>query len=129
MGEGGIIPFPDTMTYRLNTSGFTFTVYRTPTYSGQYLHYFSGHSKKVKQAVLFSMFLRAYRISDDTCLQAEVNFITKTSEPLGYTTRHKIGTNYTGLCNRLIPVPGARDSTPIQPVFPGLRDIYIKIYG
>lgn len=71
------------MTYR-RTTGFSFAVYRKTTHSGQYLHYYSGHPEKVKQSVLFSMFLRAYRICDGSFLQVEINYIQKTFQGLGY---------------------------------------------
>ena len=81
--EEGKIPFLDTMTHRLPT-GFSFAVYRKTTHSGQYLHYYSGHPEKVKQSVLFSMLLRAYRICDGSSLQVEINYIRKTFKGLGY---------------------------------------------
>ena len=61
--EDGKIPFLDTLTHRLS-SGFSFAVYRKPTHSGTYLHYFSRHSDQVKLSVLSSIYLCMYRLRD-----------------------------------------------------------------
>ena len=77
--EGEKIPILDTMTHKLPT-GFSFAVYRKTMHSGQYLHYFSGHPKKIKQCVLLPMFLRAYRICNGSSLQVEISYIQKPSK-------------------------------------------------
>ena len=50
--ENHAIPFLDTKVHRL-TSGFSFAVYRKPTHSGQYIHYFSSQSDQVKRGSIF----------------------------------------------------------------------------
>ena len=39
-----------------------YKVFRKPTHSNMYIHYFSYHKETIKLAVLSSLFLRAYRI-------------------------------------------------------------------
>ena len=77
------LPFLDTTVHRRNGS-FRFAVYRKPTHSGQYLHYFSWHEKGIKRSVVFSLLLRAYRICDPEFLQQEICTIFKLFHKLAY---------------------------------------------
>ena len=59
--EEDSIPFLDTRIRRLS-SGFTFSIYRKPTHSHQYIHWFSWHNEQVKRSALFSLLLSSDRI-------------------------------------------------------------------
>ena len=50
-----VLPFLDVTVSRFN-SGFVFGIYRKPTHSHQYLHYFSWQPDHVKRSTLFSLF-------------------------------------------------------------------------
>jgi hypothetical protein len=77
------IPFLDVMIHRFD-SYFKFNVYRKPTNSNLYLHYFSYHSAEVKKSVAHGLYLRALRICDNEFLQPEFKTITKHLSDLGY---------------------------------------------
>ena len=62
-----------------------FSVYRKPTDSDMYLHYFSFSSFNVKRGVAQGLFLRALRIcKNDIFLNNEINYIFKTLSTLAY---------------------------------------------
>ena len=76
----------DSVTHRLS-SGFSFEVYRKPTHSGQFVHYFSRHNDQVKLSVLSSMFLRNYRLSDPAFTDKETAYIYDKFTKLAYPRR------------------------------------------
>ena len=82
--EQQILPFLDISIHRLANNELTFSVYRKPTNSLSYIHYFSAHSPSIKKSVILSQFLRAYRICDAAFLNEEINKIFKIFENLGY---------------------------------------------
>ena len=65
-----------------------FKVYRKPTNKECYVHYYSGHSDRVKRGVVLGFFLRAFRICSDEYLQEEIEHImtsfTKLKYPRGF---------------------------------------------
>ena len=71
------------MTY-IQPTGFSFAIYRIPMHSGQYLQYHFAHPVKEEQSVLFSLFLRAYRIYDGSSLQVQISYMSKSIQGLGY---------------------------------------------
>ena len=77
------LPFLDTRVHRM-ISGFSFAIYRKPTHSNQYIHYFSWHTEQVKRSALFSLLLRAYRICDHPYLQLEIDFIYAAFQKTGF---------------------------------------------
>ena len=77
------MPFLDLSVFRYN-SGFIFGIYRKPTHSHQYLHYFSWQPGHVKRSALFSLFLRAHRICDSTHLRTEIEYIFSRFKKIGY---------------------------------------------
>ena len=77
------IPFLDVLIHNL-PNGLQFSVYRKPTHSNAYLHYFSFHSKKVKLSVAHGLFLRALRICSSSFLHTEINFIRTSLSKLAY---------------------------------------------
>ena len=77
------LPFLDSRVHRY-ASGFSFGVYRKPTHSGQYLHFFSFQPEHVKRSTLFSLFLRAYRICDTPFLNDELDVLYTSFKKLGY---------------------------------------------
>ena len=63
-----------------------FTIYRKPTQNNRYLHFGSNHLPKVKRAVVISLVDRALNIGSDSCITAELNFITGILFGNGYPT-------------------------------------------
>ena len=81
--QAGKLSFLDVNVHRLS-SGFAFSIYRKPTHSGQYLHYYSCHTDKMKKSTLFSTILRAYRLADPIYLDEEIKYIFDAFSKLGY---------------------------------------------
>jgi len=78
------LPFLNTLVHR-ETTTFEISVYRKPTYSGQYLHYFSWHEKNIKRYVVSPLLLRAYRICSPRFLNDELQKIVDASHKSAYT--------------------------------------------
>ena len=77
------LPFLDVVVHR-ELQCFQFSVYRKPTHSGMYLHYYSWHPQYVKKSVMYSMFLRAFRICDPLYIAHELQYIKSSFSRLGY---------------------------------------------
>ena len=69
--NSGKMPFLDTKVHRLS-SGFSLGIYRKPTHSNQYIHYFSWQSESIKKSSAFSLFYRAHRLCDFIYLEQEI---------------------------------------------------------
>ena len=82
----GKIPFLDVLIDNCSTS-FKFSVYRKPTHSESYLHYFSYCASSIKLSVAKSLFLRALRVCNDENLQMEFNHIKTSLKRLAYPER------------------------------------------
>ena len=110
----GSMPFLDTRIHR-SSAGFHFSIYRKPTHSNQYIHWFSWHSESVKRSSLFSLFLRAYRICDSPYLEPEINFIYNAFENSGF-PRHIIDSVHRGVKSKFFkPRPTIIDEPSEQP--------------
>ena len=81
--EGDCLPFLDVKVYR-SSSGFTTAIYRKPTHSNQYIHYFSWQPEHVKRSSVFSLMLRAYRLSDYPYLNSEINYLYNSFKKVGF---------------------------------------------
>ena len=81
--KNGSLPFLDTSIERAEAK-FKFKVYRKPTNKEDYVHYYSGHSERVKSGVVIGFFLRAFRICDEEYLTEEIEHITETFTRLKY---------------------------------------------
>ena len=79
----GSLPFLDTEVFR-HTANFKFKVFRKPTHSGMFLHFYSWQPAHIKRGVLISMFLRAYRLCDPEFLNGEINYIKRSFKKLTY---------------------------------------------
>ena len=77
-----ILPFLDVKVIRVNAP--IFSVYRKPTNSESYIHYFSYHGPDVKKSILVTFFLRAYRICDMCTRADEINHINRSFIELKY---------------------------------------------
>ena len=79
------LPFLDTLLVRDDiNSHLKFTIYRKPTHSNSYLHYFSNHSINVKLATIANMFMRAYKICSPEFIDIEIKYLFKVFYKLGY---------------------------------------------
>ena len=78
----GTIAFLDTEIIRENR--VKFRVYRKPTNKECYVHYYSGHSDRVKRGVVLGFFLRAYRICSKEYLDDEIQRIISSFTKLKY---------------------------------------------
>ena len=81
----GTIAFLDTEIIRENR--VKFRVYRKPTNKECYVHYYSGHSDRVKRGVVLGFFLRAYRICSEEFLHDEIQHIISSFAKLKYPKR------------------------------------------
>ena len=70
----GRIPFLDTEIERTGDC-LKFKVYRKPTNKEDYIHFYSGHSDRVKRGVVLGFFLRAYRICSEEYLEQEIQHV------------------------------------------------------
>ena len=79
----GKLPFLDVLVIK-NGDSLEFDVYRKPTHSGCYLHFFSNHPDKIKKSVASGLFLRALRICSPSYLDQEIKDIKVQLKKLGY---------------------------------------------
>ena len=83
--ENGKIPFLDVLVmHDAINHDFSFTVYRKPTNTEGYIHFFSRHADTVKRNVVSNMFNRALRICDPIYLDEEILHIKDSFTKLGY---------------------------------------------
>lgn len=80
-----MLPFLDTMIIK-EDSRLKFKVYRKPTLVDAYIHNFSNHHIKVKEATFMGMFLRALRICDPEYINEEFNHIYNLARNLCYSS-------------------------------------------
>ena len=83
MEKDGELPFLDCLV-RNSEGMYHFDIHRKPTDAGMHLHSFSNHQNQVKKSVLFSLFLRAYRICDRDLLSNEISKLYEIFKKLGY---------------------------------------------
>ena len=79
----GKLPFLDILVIR-KPDHLSFSVFRKPTHTGSYLHFFSHHSDKIKYSVASGLFLRALRICSPQYLDTELELIRSQLLKLGY---------------------------------------------
>ena len=77
------IPFLDVLIIR-DTTEYKFSVYRKPTFSLSYIHYFSYHDIPIKIGVASNLFLRALRICSPEHLEKEMDLIRRQLSLLKY---------------------------------------------
>lgn len=83
--EDGKLPFLDVMVmHDKHDNSFKFRVYRKPIHTENYIHFYSFHSKSIKQNVVINMFLRALKVCDPLYLDQEKTHIFNTFKNLGY---------------------------------------------
>ena len=78
------LPFLDVNVHRSNDNVLSFSVYRKPSNSLSYIHYFSAHSDSIKKSVISSQFLRGLRICDPPFIDEEIRKIFEIFGNLGY---------------------------------------------
>lgn len=79
----GSIPFLDTRIERAGRE-VKFRVYRKPTHREDYVHFYSGHTDKVKRGIVLGFFLRAFRICSTEYLEEEIKHIMSSFARLKY---------------------------------------------
>ena len=77
------IPFLDVMIHNLETN-LSFSVYRKPTNSEGYMHFFSYSALYIKVGLAQSLFLRALRVCSKEFLDEEINHIFNSLKKLAY---------------------------------------------
>ena len=83
------IPFLDLLIKR-SPSGFLFSVYRKPTATDLYTHFYSSHPLSTKIGVLTGLYLRGFRICSPETLESEIKHLNSTFKRLCYPA-HVIG--------------------------------------
>ena len=80
-----MLPFLDVMVVhdKINFN-FNFKVYRKPTNTENYIHYFSYHATSTKVNVVTNLFFRALRLCDPPYLDSELQHISNSFIRLGY---------------------------------------------
>ena len=78
------LSFLDVKVERDDFSHFKFNIFRKPTSNNSFIHFYSGHNKKVKESVFLSMFLRARRICSPEFYDDEINTIYNIGNTLKY---------------------------------------------
>ena len=78
----GMIAFLDTQIIRGDQ--VKFKVHRKPTNKESYVHFYSGHSDRVKRGIVIGFFLRAYRICSKEYLDEEIQHIISSFSKLKY---------------------------------------------
>ena len=81
------LPFLELHVFRLNDGGFAFSIYRKPCHAGNYLHAYSYMPLFMKNTVIRSLFLRAYRYCDKQFLREEELHVKQDFLKLGYTEK------------------------------------------
>jgi hypothetical protein len=76
--------FLDITIVRSNNGAPSFKIYRKPTNSNNYIHWFSGHSYNTKKGILISFFLRAFKICSPQYFDEEIDIIKRIFSSLGY---------------------------------------------
>ena len=116
------LAFLDTMMHRTN-HGVTFSVYRKPTNKDDFIHYFSGHSLRVKTGTVIGFYLRAYRTCSTEHLEGELEHITNAFKRLAYpeSLLVKLREKALIISNRPSQQKEERTRTIILPSSPALR--------
>src|SRR5678816_4931819 len=91
--KNSTLPYLDTLISWHNSLYLNFSIYRKPTATSSYIHWFSTHSNTIKIATLTSLYLRAFRLCSPQHLTNETNFIRNTFQKLQYPT-HIINKSY-----------------------------------
>ena len=68
------IPFLDLL-IKYSPAGFVFSVYRKPTSTDLYTHYYSSHPLSTKRGVLTGLFLRGFRLCSPEALPDEIQHL------------------------------------------------------
>ena len=77
------LPFLDVV-LRKADGKLRFSVYRKPTNKDDFIHYFSAHSMRTKEAVVVGFYLRALRVSSPEYLEEEIQYIITAFQRLQY---------------------------------------------
>ena len=81
------IPFLELNVMRSTDGNFSFSIYRKPCHSGNYLHAYSYQPLFQKTSVIRNLYLRAYRYCDTQFLPQEESRIQQDFLKLGYSNQ------------------------------------------
>ena len=81
--ETGCIPFLDVKVQRHENS-LSFSIYRKPTHTDQYLHFTSSHHMSAKNSVVHTLVHRALTLCDEEYRKDELKHIEKALNKNGY---------------------------------------------
>ena len=81
--EEGCLPFLDVKVQRSDNK-LSFSIYRKPTHTDQYLHYTSGHHMSAKNSVVNTLVHRALTLCDQEYQKDELKHIEKALNKNGY---------------------------------------------
>ena len=87
------LPFLDTLIMWDSSTKPLYTIFRKPTASPNYIHWYSAHTINTKIATLSSLYLRALKICSPALLKTETDFLRNTFNKLQYPT-HIINTSF-----------------------------------
>ena len=81
--EAGCIPFLDVKVQKSDNS-LSFSIYRKPTHTDQYLHFSSSHHASAKNSVVNTLVHRALTLCDEEHRQDELKHVEKALNKNGY---------------------------------------------
>ena len=120
------IPFLDVVIHNCGTY-FKYSVYRKPTHSESYLHYFSYCAPSIKMGVAQSLFLRALRVCSSEYLESELSHVFGVLKSLAYPNYilNKALSKAKRVHHRTKSVPAPTSTSPktiVVPYLPALQN-------
>ena len=85
--KGGLLPFMDVLLERTEHGTVRRSVYHKPTWTGQYLNFFSSVPMQRKRNLVKTLASRVYRISSDECLDNDISKLKDVLRKNGYPDR------------------------------------------
>ena len=121
--EEGCLPFLDVKVQRSDNK-LSFSIYRKPTHTDQYLHYTSGHHMSAKNSVVNTLVHRALTLCDQEYQKDELKHIEKALNKNGYPSNlvHKAIKKQTGKQSEIHEVEDQHKGVTFMPYVKGVSD-------
>ena len=121
--EEGCLPFLDVKVQRSDNK-LSFSIYRKPTHTDQYLHYTSGHHMSAKNSVVNTLVHRALTLCDQEYPKDELKHIEKALNKNGYPSNlvHKAIKKQTGKQSEIQEVEDQHKGVTFMPYVKGVSD-------